>query len=97
MDKVAKFSGGSEPQPNSEIVRFLTARNPQEAHLWCQALTGAGIRSQVVGECLGSFGVVPPGHPIPEIWVRREDVVRARQILERLTRTTAGPMPANHV
>ena len=67
-----------------EIVRLVTARSPQEAHLWRQALEDEGVRCQVVGEYLGSFGVVYPGHPVPELWVHQEDAERARAVLERL-------------
>ena len=67
-----------------EIVRLVTASSPQEAHLWRQALEDEGIRCRVVGEYLGSFGVVPPGHPVPELWVHQEDAERARAVLERL-------------
>jgi hypothetical protein len=64
-----------------EIVRLVTAGNPQEAHLWRQALEQEGIRCRVVGEYLGSFGVVPPGHPVPELWVHRDDAERAKTFL----------------
>jgi hypothetical protein len=52
--------------------------------LWCQTLEEHGIRCRVVGESLGRFGIVPPGHPVPEVWVRQEDVERGRTILESL-------------
>jgi hypothetical protein len=69
---------------NDEIVRLATARDPQEAHWWAQALEAEGIRCQVVGEYLGGFGVVPPGHPVPEVWVHHNDVERARSVLQAL-------------
>ena len=71
-------------RPGQEIVRLVTASSPQEAHLWRQALEGEGVRCLVVGEYLGSFGVVYPGHPVPELWVHQEDAERARAVLERL-------------
>ena len=55
-------------------MRLVTAGSPQEAHLWRQALEDEGVRCRVVGEYLGGFGVVCPGHPVPELWVRRFDV-----------------------
>jgi hypothetical protein len=67
-----------------EIVRLVTASSPQEAHLWRQALEGQGIPWRVVGEYLGGFGVVYPGHPVPELWVRLQDAQRAQAILEGL-------------
>jgi Putative prokaryotic signal transducing protein len=73
-----------ESKPSDDIVRLATAGDPQEAHLWRQALEGEGIRCHVVGEYLGSFGVAPPGHPVPEVWVLRRDAERARQILDQV-------------
>jgi hypothetical protein len=37
-----------------------------------------------VGEYLGSFGVVYPGHLVPELWIYQEDAERAQAILEGL-------------
>jgi hypothetical protein len=71
-----------------EIVRLVTASNPQQAHLWRQALEDQGIRYRVVGEYLGSFGVVPPGYPVAELWVHQEDAERAQGILEGLPAAT---------
>ena len=77
----------TKPNPTDNIVRLATARDPQEAHLWRQELEDKNVRCRVVGEILGSFGVAPPGYPVPEIWVLQEDAERARQILERLQAT----------
>ena len=60
----------------------MTARSLQEAHLWRQALEGEGIHCWVVGESLGSWGVVYPGHPVPDLWVCQEDAERAQAVLE---------------
>jgi hypothetical protein len=71
--------------PHGEgIVRLVTASGPQEAHPWRQALEGQGIRRRVVGEYLGSLGVVYPGQPVPELWVRRDHAGRAQAVLEGL-------------
>ena len=64
------------------IVRLATASNPQEAALWQQALEAEGIHCRVVGEMLGSFGVVYPGSVQPEICVFESDADRARTVLE---------------
>jgi hypothetical protein len=72
------------------IVRLVTASSPQEAHLWRQALEHEGIRCRVVGEYLGSFGVVYPGHPVPELWVHKEDAERAQAILEGFKKHPPG-------
>jgi hypothetical protein len=72
-----------------EIVSLATASDPQEAQLWREALEREGIRCRVVGEYL--FGVVYAGHPVPEVWVRREDAGRAGRILEQLRGPASGP------
>jgi hypothetical protein len=68
-------------QHGEEIVRLVTAGSPQEAHLWRQALEDEGVRCRVAGEYRGGFGVVYPGHPVPELWVHQEDAERAQAIL----------------
>jgi carbon storage regulator len=72
------------------VVRLVTAGSPHEAHLWRQALEGQGVRCRVVGEYLGGFGVVPPGNPVPELWVHQEDAERAQAIVEGLKRRPPG-------
>ena len=73
------------PNRNADaIVRLVIAGSPQEAQLWRQALEEEGISCRVVGEYLGSFGIVPPGHPVPELWVHQEDAERAQAILKGL-------------
>ena len=67
---------------NDRIVRLATASNPQEAALWQQDLEAEGIRCRVVGDMLGSFGVVYPGSVQPEIWVFEDDMVRAKVALQ---------------
>jgi hypothetical protein len=72
------MSGSAEDR----VVRVATASDPQEAALWQQALQADGIRCRVVGETLGSFGVVYPGSVQPEIWVFESDIDRARTVLQ---------------
>jgi hypothetical protein len=67
---------------DDRIVRLAAASNPQEAALWQQALEAEGIPCRVVGEMLGSFGVVYPGSIQPEIWVLGADADRARAVLQ---------------
>jgi hypothetical protein len=63
-----------------DVVRLVTASNPQEAHVWQQALAEEGIRAEVVGDYLDSgLGDVPGFRP--ELWVRRADAERAEAIL----------------
>jgi hypothetical protein len=63
-----------------DVVRLVTASNPQEAHVWQQALAEEGIRAEVVGDYLDSgLGDVPGFRP--ELWVRRADAERAEAVL----------------
>ncbi|HZT80493.1 MAG TPA: DUF2007 domain-containing protein [Gemmataceae bacterium] len=65
---------------HDDIVRLVTARNPVQAHIWEQALRAAGIRCRVVGDYLAAgVGDIPGVEP--ELWVRREDVARAEEVL----------------
>jgi hypothetical protein len=68
----------------------VTAGSPQEAHLGRQALEGQGIPCRVVGAYLGGFGVVYPGHPVPELGVRRQEARRAQAVLEALQNRRPG-------
>jgi hypothetical protein len=70
------------PPHAEEFVRLVNASRPQQAQLWRQALEGQGIPCRVAGESLGGFGVVYPGHPGPEFWVRRDDAERAQAVLK---------------
>ena len=63
-----------------DVVRLVTASNPQEAHVWQQALAEEGIRAEVVGDYLDSgLGDVPGFRP--ELWVHRDDAARAEAVL----------------
>jgi hypothetical protein len=63
-----------------DLVHLASATNPAEAHLWHQALQSEGIRSQAVGDYLeAGIGDVPGIQA--EIWVRRQDLERAREVL----------------
>jgi hypothetical protein len=67
--------------PN-DVVRLATAANPVEAHIWKQALTEEGIQCKVVGDYLdASIGDIPG--LAPEVWVHRDDLARAEEILRR--------------
>ncbi len=71
----------AEPQPDDDIVRLAEATNPTEAHIWCDALKEEGIRCKVVGDYLGAgLGNVPGIQA--ELWVHRDDLERAKAILE---------------
>jgi len=66
-----------------EVVRATTTTNYIQAHIWEQALRDAGIRCKVVGdELMASVGGIS-GTPA-EIWVHKEDLDQAREILEEL-------------
>jgi hypothetical protein len=65
-----------------DLVRLVTAPNPADAHIWQQALEEQGIRSHVVGDYLGAgIGDIPG--MTAEIWVHRDDLARAEEVLRR--------------
>ena len=67
--------------PN-DVVRLATAPNPAQAHIWEQALQEAGIRCKVVGDFLDAgLGDIPGVSP--ELWVHRDDLARAEEILRQ--------------
>jgi hypothetical protein len=67
---------------SEDIVRLATAPNPFVAHAWQQALEEEGIHAQVVGDYLDAgIGNVPG--VTAEVWVHRDDVTRAEEVLRR--------------
>ena len=79
-------SGDATP---GRIVELCSAADVAEAYALRVLLDEAGIPSRVVGEFLGSAaGSLPLGETVaPRIWVRGEDAVRAREIIdERISR-----------
>lgn len=65
-----------------DVVRLATAGNPVEAHVWEQALQAEGISCKVVGDFLDAgIGDIPGVGP--ELWVHREDLAAAEEILKR--------------
>ena len=77
---------------DENIVRLATASNPFQAHVWEQALKREGIRSKVVGDYLGAgIGDVPGMRA--EVWVHRDDLERARQILKDGEEAFGGEPP----
>ncbi len=67
---------------SEDVVRLATATNPAQAHIWEQALNAAGIRAKVVGDFLDAgIGDVPG--ITAELWVHREDVQRAEEVLRQ--------------
>jgi hypothetical protein len=73
----------SELHPD-DIVQLASAANPFEAHAWAQALNEAGIRSKVVGDYL-EVGLGNLGGIRPEVWVHRDDLARAQEVLGERT------------
>jgi hypothetical protein len=59
-----------------------TAPNPPIAHIWEQALAQAGIRSTVVGDYLDA-GLGDITGMQPEVWVHRDDLEKAREVLRQ--------------
>lgn len=72
-----------------EIVRLRSrAQNPFEAHVWEQALKEAGISCKVDGDYLDAgIGNVPGMQG--EIWVHRDDLAAAEEILSRHQKVSA--------
>ncbi len=66
-----------------DIVRLTNARDLQEAHLLKQALEQEGIPCQVVGDYLTEGHGIGFCFAYPELWVFRDDVEKARAILEK--------------
>ena len=72
----------SEFQLDDQVVCLITAPTPLQAHIWENALREEGIHSHVVGDYLGAgFGDVSGAEA--EIWVQRQEVLRAQAILQR--------------
>jgi hypothetical protein len=65
-----------------DIVRLATADNPAQAHIFQQALQDEDIECHVVGDYLDAGMGDIPGMK-PEIWVHRDDLARAQEILQR--------------
>lgn len=65
-----------------QVICLITAPNPVQAHRWERALRAAGIKFQVQGDFLG-VGYGDASGIQPEIWVRRQDFLRARRALRQ--------------
>jgi hypothetical protein len=63
-----------------DIVCVATAANATEAHQWRTALEEAGIRCRVVDHLDAEWWKGPC--PRAEVWAQREDLERARAVLE---------------
>lgn len=72
-----------------DVICLATASTPFEAHLWQQALEEADIYCKVVGDYLDA-GVGDISGLQAELWVHREDVAAADEILNR-SPEGAGP------
>jgi hypothetical protein len=66
-----------------DVVEVYSAANSVEAYAVANALEEAGIKAQVVGDVSEMWaGGLTLGHPPnPKVWVRKEDEVRARDIV----------------
>jgi hypothetical protein len=74
---------------DDDIVHLASAVNPVEAHVWKQALDEEGIRSRVVGDYLDvGIGDVPGMSA--EVWVHRDDLERARRVLDEHRKSAAA-------
>jgi hypothetical protein len=73
---------------DDQVVCLTTAPNPLQAHIWENALRAEGIHSQVVGDYLDS-GIGDISGVQAEIWVKRQDMVQAKDILQRCSQASA--------
>ena len=74
---------------DDEVVCLITTPTALQAHIWENALREEGIHSQVVGDYLGlGFGDVFRGQA--EIWVPRQEILRAHAILQRCSEPLAA-------
>ncbi len=64
--------------PTTALVRIGIAGGENEALLWQQALTHAGIWSRIIGGTAGAYPSIPYQH---ELWVKAKDAERARDAL----------------
>jgi hypothetical protein len=65
-----------------DVVRLATAATSAQAHIWQQALEEEGISCKVVGDFLDAgFGALPGISA--EIWVHRDDLAKAQEVLAR--------------
>jgi hypothetical protein len=72
----------SSKQHDNDIVCLAKAFNTVQAHIWEQALRDQGIECRVVGDMLDAgLGNIPGLRA--ELWVHRDDLEKAKQILER--------------
>lgn len=65
-----------------DVVRLATALHPMQAHIWEQALNSEGIPCNVVGDYLEA-GLGEISGPSAEIWVHKDDLARAEEILRQ--------------
>ncbi len=64
--------------PTTALVRIGIAGGENEAQLWRQALTRAGIWSRIIGGNLGAYRALGYEH---ELWVKESDAELARDVL----------------
>ena len=64
--------------PTTALVRIGIAGGENEAFMWQQALTHAGVWSRIIGGTSGAFPSIPYQH---ELWVKENDAERARDAL----------------
>jgi hypothetical protein len=78
-------------ESRDDVVPLATASNPAQAHIWQQVLQNEGIQSNVVGDYLDAgLGDIPGMRA--ELWVHRDDVDRALDILRN---SKAPPEPGD--
>lgn len=71
----------SERESN-DVVCLTTAATPAQAHIIEQALQAEGVECKVVGDFLDA-GLGDISGLLAEVWVHREDLESAQQIINR--------------
>jgi putative signal transducing protein len=79
---------------SDQVVCLTTAPNPLQAHIWENVLRAEGIHSQVVGDYLDS-GIGDISGVQAEIWVKRQDMVQAKRILQRCSQSEVEELGEN--
>jgi putative signal transducing protein len=77
-----------EVKTSNHVICLITAPNTAQAQLWREALGAEGIESQVVGD-FPDLGSGAASGISPEIWIKREDWVRAKLVLRHCSQSIA--------
>jgi hypothetical protein len=77
----------------AQVICLITTPNPDQAHVWQNVLRTQGIKSQVVGDFLGSENI--SGIQL-EIWVRHQDWIGAKRVLRQWSQSEGADGVGKH-